>query len=113
VQLDLAASVSPRLPPGKSQLGAVSHRYPQYRGGRIWIREDQDIAWVDEDTWQFRVGAHQVARKWLADRRGRPLSDDDAAWYPIVLDIIRQTRTLSAAIDALIAGHGGFPAAFS
>ena len=113
VQFDLAATASPCRPPGKSQLGAVAHRYPQYRGGRIWIREGQDIASVDDDAWQFRVGAHQVAHKWLADRRGRTLSDDDAVWYSIVLDIIQQTRTLAARIDALIAGHGGFPAAFS
>jgi hypothetical protein len=93
-------------------LVAVAPRFPQFAGGRIWIRDDFSIAAAEDEVWQFRVGAHQLARKWLADRRGRPLSEADLAWYAIVLDAIRQTRALMSAIDAVIDEHGGFPAAF-
>ena len=90
----------------------VAPRFPRYDAGRIWIRENDAIAAADEATWQFRVGAHQVARKWLADRRGRVLTEADLAWYGVILDTIAQTRAIATAIDAAIDDHGGFPAAF-
>ena len=101
-----AANGSQRL------LVTVAPRFPQYDGGRIWIRDDYAIAAANEAAWQFRIGAHQVARKWLADRRNRPLTEDDLAWYGVILATIDQTQTLAGEIDATIDRHGGFPAAF-
>ncbi|HUE72626.1 MAG TPA: type ISP restriction/modification enzyme [Pirellulaceae bacterium] len=106
------AGWSHRAVPAQRLLVTVAPRFPQYGSGRIWLREDYCLAAADEATWQFRVGAHQVARKWLADRRGRPLTDADLVWYAIILATIVQTRVLSVAIDAAIERHGGFPAAF-
>ena len=93
-------------------LVTVAPRFPQFAGGRIWIRDDYSLAAAAEEIWQFHVGAHQVARKWLADRRGRPLTESDIAWYAVVLDTIAQTRTLMLTIEATIDEHDGFPAAF-
>jgi hypothetical protein len=112
--LDLHTQRPPPLPPSAAQrlLATIAPRFPTHSDGRVWICEDYSIAAADEATWQFRVGAHQVARKWLADRRGRPLTDADVAWYGIILDTIVQTGTLAAEIDAAIAHCGGIPAAF-
>jgi hypothetical protein len=93
-------------------LVTIAPRFPQFGDGRVWIRDDYAIAVADEGTWSFRVGAHQVARKWLADRRGRRLTDADLSWYSVILVTIAQTRALMAAIDAVIVQYGGFPAAF-
>ena len=103
---EFASRTSQRL------LVAVAPRFPQFVDGRIWIRDDYSIAAADEAIWQFCVGAHQVARKWLADRRGRPLTEADLAWYGVILDAISQTRQLMVEVDAAIVAHGGFPQAF-
>lgn len=91
---------------------AVAPRFPQFADGRVWIRDDYPIADVEPEVWQFRVGAHQVARKWLADRRGRPLTEADLAWYAGILDTIRMTRGLTSAVEKEIEAYGGFPHAF-
>ena len=36
---------------------------------------------VPEAVWNFHIGGYQVCEKWLKDRKGRTLSDDDIAHY--------------------------------
>ena len=36
---------------------------------------------VPEQVWDFNIGGYQVCHKWLKDRRGRTLSDEDIAHY--------------------------------
>jgi hypothetical protein len=103
----IAADGSQRL------LITIAPRFPQFHNGRVWIGDDYSIAAADEATWQFRIGAHQVARKWLADRRGRSLTEADLAWYEVILAVIARTRLLAGETDAAIEQHGGFPAAFA
>jgi hypothetical protein len=93
-------------------LVTVAPRFPQWADGRIWIRDDYSIAAAEEEIWHFRVGAHQIARKWLACRRGRRLTEADLAWYGVILDTVGETLRLMAEVDAAIELHGGFPAGF-
>ncbi len=42
--------------------------------GRVWINGLQYFDSVPVITWEFYIGAYQLAQKWLKDRHGRELS---------------------------------------
>jgi predicted helicase len=67
---------------------------------------------VPEAVWNFHIGGYQVCEKWLKDRRGRTLSDEDIAHYGRIVVALRETIRLMGEIDAVIEEHGGWPGAF-
>lgn len=67
---------------------------------------------VPEDLWNFHIGGYQVCHKWLKDRKGRTLSDDDIAHYQKIIVAISETIRLMTEIDEVIEEHGGWPGAF-
>ncbi|NLY02652.1 MAG: DNA methyltransferase, partial [Rhodopirellula sp.] len=67
---------------------------------------------VPEQVWDFHIGGYQVCHKWLKDRQGRTLSDDDIAHYQKIVVALNETIRIMAEIDAVIDQHGGWPAAF-
>ena len=96
-----------------------------------WIGWSQDTVWLDakssssdvagtigfagvpEQVWKFEVGAYQVAAKWLKDRKGRRLSDEDLLHYRRIVSAISETICLMLEIDEMIGEHGGWPNAFA
>lgn len=68
---------------------------------------------VPEAVWNFHIGGYQVCEKWLKDRKGRTLTDEDIAHYHKIVVALTETIRLMAEIDAVIAHHGGWPGAFS
>ena len=89
----------------------VAIGYPQFTEGRLFVNGTQ---WFDTVTavWTFQIGGYQVCDKWLKDRRGRTLTDDDIEHYKKIVVAIHETIRLMAEIDKLIDGHGGWPRAF-
>ena len=67
---------------------------------------------VPEDVWDFGIGGYQVCHKWLKDRKGRRLSDEDIAHYQQIVSALKETVSIMAEIDAVIEAHGGWPYAF-
>jgi hypothetical protein len=67
---------------------------------------------VPEAVWNFHIGGYQVCEKWLKDRKGRTLSDEDIAHYHKIVVALSETIRLMAEIDAVIEAHGGWPGAF-
>jgi hypothetical protein len=67
---------------------------------------------VGEAVWAFHIGGYRVCEKWLKDRKGRTLSDDDIAHYQRIVDAISETIRLMGEIDEVIEEHGGWPGAF-
>ena len=67
---------------------------------------------VPEDVWDFPIGGYQVCHKWLKDRRGRTLSDEDVAHYQKIVVALNETIRIMAEIDEVIEAHGGWPGAF-
>lgn len=67
---------------------------------------------VPEAVWNFHIGGYQVCEKWLKDRKGRTLSDEDIAHYHKIVIALTETIRLMAEIDEVIAQHGGWPGAF-
>ena len=67
---------------------------------------------VPEPVWNFHIGGYQVCEKWLKDRKGRTLTDEDIAHYHKIVIALTETIRLMAEIDEVIAQHGGWPGAF-
>ena len=67
---------------------------------------------VTEAVWNFHIGGYQVCEKWLKDRKGRTLTDDDIAHYQKIVIALGETLRLMAEIDEVINHHGGWPGAF-
>ncbi|HEX8088971.1 MAG TPA: type ISP restriction/modification enzyme, partial [Blastocatellia bacterium] len=63
--------------------------------------------------WNFRIGGYQVCGKWLKDRRGRALSEEDMTRYRRVVLALKETIRLMAEIDEAIESHGAWPLAGS
>ena len=68
---------------------------------------------VPESVWNFHIGGYQVCEKWLKDRKGRTLSDDDIAHYQKIIVALAETIRLMDEIDEVIEHHGGWPGAFA
>ena len=67
---------------------------------------------VPEKVWDFHIGGYQVCHKWLKDRKGRTLSDEDIAHYRKIVVALNETIRIMAEIDEVIEAHGGWPDAF-
>ncbi|MGH7848105.1 MAG: type ISP restriction/modification enzyme, partial [Candidatus Binatia bacterium] len=67
---------------------------------------------VPEKVWNFHIGGYQVCEKWLKDRKGRKLSNDDIAHYQKIVVALNETIRLMKEIDEVIEKHGGWPGAF-
>ena len=68
---------------------------------------------VPESVWNFHIGGYQVCEKWLKDRKGRTLTDEDLAHYQKIVVALSETIRLMEEIDKVIDLHGGWPGAFS
>jgi hypothetical protein len=68
---------------------------------------------VPEAVWNFHIGGYQVCEKWLKDRKGRTLTNEDIAHYQNIVISISETIRLMAEIDVIIEKYGGWPAAFA
>ena len=67
---------------------------------------------VPEEVWDFQIGGYLVCHKWLKDRKGRTLSDEDIAHYQKIVVALSETIQIMAEIDEVIEAHGGCLDAF-
>ena len=67
---------------------------------------------VPKEVWDFQIGGYQVCHKWLKDRKGRTLSDEDIAHYHKIVVALNETIGIMGEIDEVIEEHGGWPDAF-
>ena len=59
---------------------------------------------VPPEVWEFHIGGYQVCEKWLKDRRGRTLSNDDLNHYRRIIVALQETIWTMEAIDDAIPG---------
>jgi len=78
--------------------------------GRVYVNKGdakagvrgQYFEGVPGEVWEFWVGGYQPCQKWLKDRRGRTLSNEDIEHYEKVVVALQRTIRLMAEIDAAI-----------
>jgi predicted helicase len=81
----------------------VDAGHPKYENGKVVINKQKDgFMDVPEAVWNFHVGGYQVCQKWLKDRKGRILSQDDIGHYQKIVVALGQSIDLMAKIDAAI-----------
>ena len=85
-----------------------------YSGNTVWLNRARTYGFggVPEEVWNFRIGGYQVCHKWLKDRKGRTLSDEDIAHYQKIVVALNETIRIMTEIDEVIDTHGGWPDAF-
>ena len=99
---------------GSNQVGKVSYAPPKGGlPGRVWINHEQYFGSVKPDIWAFTIGGYRPADKWLKDRKGRTLSEDDIEHYGKIVAVLAETICLMEEIDGVIERHGGWPDAFA
>lgn len=67
---------------------------------------------VPEKIWDYHVGSYQVCQKWLNDRKGTILSEEDIIHYSKIVSALGETISIMSKIDKTIETHGGWPTAF-
>lgn len=80
-----------------------------WQAGHVAINGSSGFTGVPEDVWNFYIGGYQVCHKWLKDRKGRTLSDDDILHYAKIVTALHETIHIMAEIDEVIEEHGGWP----
>ncbi len=120
-----AASWNTSQPKGKSPIkppitrfvgrgdAEVTKGHPKHKDGNVYINHSRYFEGVPEEVWNFHIGGYQVCEKWLKDRRGRTLSDEDINHYQRVVVALNETIRLMTEIDRVIEEHGGWPLAGS
>jgi hypothetical protein len=91
---------------------AVAAGFPKFDGEAVFINRESHFTPVPRRAWEWQIGGHQLCRKWLKDRKGRVLTDNEIATYARIVAAATETQRQLEEIDRLIDRHGGFPGAF-
>jgi predicted helicase len=104
---------NPLAEPGVTLEGSgitqVVERYPAYLADHVYINSQRYFSPVAQAVWEFEVGAYQVCEKWLKDRRGRQLTNEEVATYCKIVAAVRETTRIMNRIDQAIEAAGGWP----
>jgi type I restriction-modification system DNA methylase subunit len=68
---------------------------------RVYINKDQYFENVEPEIWNYFIGGYQVLNKWLKDRKGRYLNDEEIKTYIKIIEAIRHTIKIQKEIDKL------------
>jgi hypothetical protein len=69
----------------------LEDKYPKYVDRKVYINENQYFGNVSKEAWEFYIGGYQPAQKWLKDRRGRKLSNNDIEHYQNIVKALEET----------------------
>jgi len=70
-----------------------------YMDEKVYINKTQYFAHVPPEAWNFYIGGYQPAQKWLKDRKGRHLQDDDIHHYQRIIRVLKETGKVMQEID--------------
>lgn len=74
---------------------------PAYKNGKVYINKEQYFEGVPELAWNFYIGGYQPCQKWLKDRKGKKLSDEDIVHYQKIVIALAETDRLMKKIDEI------------
>ncbi len=87
---------------GDNTVGKVEYSLtgsPLAKTGRVYINSRQYFGKVPEVAWNFYIGGYQPAQKWLKDRKGRILIDEDIEHYQRIIVVLTETTKIMKEID--------------
>lgn len=83
----------------------VAPGHPKYDKGNVIINKQGDkFTGVPEDIWNFYIGGYQPCQKWLKDRKGRTLTEEDIQHYQRIVVALKETSQIMQQIDEAIPG---------
>lgn len=82
--------------PGTDEVDKIS-----YKNNNVYINERQYFGGVPEVCWDFYIGGYQPAQKWLKDRKGRKLSNEDIEHYQKIIKILSETNKIMEKIGEI------------
>lgn len=62
-----------------------------YKDGNVYINSMQYFGDVPEIAWNFYIGGYQPAQKYLKDRKGRKLSNEEIEHYQKIIKVLVET----------------------
>ena len=60
---------------GDNAVGAIGRS--SYKDGKLKINKTQYFEGIPEEVYNFHIGGYQVCQKWLKDRKGRTLTEEE------------------------------------
>lgn len=85
----------------------VDSGHPKYdeNSDSVLINKKGDkFTGVPKAVWEFYVGGYQVCHKWLKDRKGRILTQEDITHYQRIVVVLQGTMRIMQQIDEAIPG---------
>ncbi len=73
----------------------------KWENGKVWINKTEYFEGIPESIWKFFIGGYQVADKWLKDRKGRSLSEQDILHYKRIIMILVETERIMKELDSM------------
>lgn len=73
-----------------------------YKDDSVYINQTQYFSGVPKIAWEFYIGGYQPSQKWLKDRKGRTLSDEDLVHYQKIIVALTETDRIMKEIDTVI-----------
>ncbi|MBP6855066.1 MAG: N-6 DNA methylase [Candidatus Pacebacteria bacterium] len=72
-----------------------------YKDEKVYINANQYFGNVPEIAWNFYIGGYQPAQKYLKDRKGRKLSNEEIEHYQKIIKVLSETDKLMKEIDII------------
>lgn len=80
------------------QAGDNTVEKPYFNDGKVHINDSQYFGNVPQTAWDFYIGGYQPAQKWLKDRKGRTLGDEELSHYQVIIATLIETERLMSEI---------------
>lgn len=69
----------------------ILEKDPEFKDGNVYINNQQYFGDVPKLVWEFYVGGYQPAQKWLKDRKGQKLTNEDLEHYQKMIVALNET----------------------
>lgn len=74
----------------------------KYNNQKAYINNTQYFGNVPEIAWNLYIGGYQPAQKWLKDRKGKKLNNEEIEHYQKMIVILVETNKIKSIIDDFI-----------
>jgi predicted helicase len=85
--------------PSKNKINKVVDAKFASTTGDVYFNEKQYFGNVPETAWNFYIGGYQPAQKWLKDRKGRTLTNEEIEHYQKIIVALTETDRLMKEVD--------------